>query len=295
MKKIPVIIDTDLTCDDAVALAMAARYEKLDIKAIAVSGGAECNTASALAKQLGINCTVAKGQPKLMFGQCFDTLDMYGTEKDYKPFLTCCEDKTEFADSVETIYAEAVKADGQLEIFAMGPLTDIALAILRYPQLKKLIKRIVAMVGTGYVGNAAPYSEYNAWLDPYAAKVVFDSGIPVVICGLDAVEQSALTVEDISKLSPQNPFTAHILNLYTDSGKLNTDSTASIPAAVAMAYFIDESVGTAQDFYVAVETKSSSNRGWTIVDRLGKYKKQPNIKVVTLTDKQKFAQQLQNI
>ncbi|MBQ5782401.1 MAG: nucleoside hydrolase, partial [Oscillospiraceae bacterium] len=182
MEKIPVIIDTDLTCDDALAMAMAARCERFDIKAITVSGGAECNTASALTKQLGINCTVAKGQPGPLFAPYFDTLEVYGTEKDYRPFLTCCENKTEFADSVETIYAEAKKADGRLEIFTMGPLTDVALAILRYPQLKKLIKRIISMVGTGYVGNAAPYSEYNAWLDPYAAKVVFDSGIPVVIC-----------------------------------------------------------------------------------------------------------------
>lgn len=295
MEKIPVIIDTDLTCDDAVALALAAKCDKFDIKAVVASGNADTNTAYYLAQHLGINCTVAKGLQKPLFDQCYDTLDIYGTYGDYSLFLPCCGTETVYADGAETIYREAVKAGGSLQIFTMGPLTNMALAILRYPQIKKLVKEIVSFVGTGYVGNAAPYSEYNAWLDPCAVKTVFESGIPVTMCGLDTVKYCNFTDADFAQIKPQNAFVEQLLAVCGQKSGLQTPNGTTIPAAAAMSCFIEGGTATKQHYYVAVETKSSRNKGWTIVDRLGKYKKQSNVKVVTFTNKQNFINQLNSL
>lgn len=290
MEKRPVIIDTDLTLDDVLAITLGAESNAVNIKAVTVSGensNVLYKAAQNICTDLGLKCRTGKGAEKSLFSEPYCNGDVYGKYSGFDTILPCCEsEKTEYAWDI--IYDEAIKAGGKLEIITMGPLTDVAIALLRYPQLKGYIKRIVCAAGSGYCGNAAPYSEYNAYSDPHAAKVVFESGVPVVMCGLDGVKNCIFTVEELRNITLKNELAGKVAQTYIRTDNLHYDGKINIYSAVAMAYLIDENVGTVQDFYVCVETKSRDNKGWTIVDRLGKYKKTPNISVLTDSDKQIF-------
>lgn len=292
MEKKPVIIDTDLTVDDAVAIAMAARNDVFDIKAITPSGAETESTKitiEKLYKLYTMNCRTGQGSLNPLFDAGFDKHNVYGDKAEYEPFLPCCDSTcNEYAWDI--IKDEAVKAGGEMEIIAMGPLTNIAIALLTYPEIKSLIKRIVCVAGSGYVGNVLPYSEYNAYSDPYALKVTFESGVPVVMYGLDGAQNCSLTQQDIKGFKPHNEFEARLADICLKKAENSENGTVTLNSAVAMAYMKDETLAVVQDYYVEVETHSIENKGWTVVDRLGKYKKQPNIKVVTESDKSKFMQ-----
>ena len=87
----------------------------------------------------------------------------------------------------DVLYEEAVKAEGKLQVIAIGPLTNIATALLLYPELKKSIAHLTIMGGSAKYGNSSPYGEFNIWVDPYAAKLVMESGIPITLLGLDTL------------------------------------------------------------------------------------------------------------
>jgi len=285
MTKIPLIIDTDFTKDDVVAIAIASDCEKFDIKAITCYGEWFVETV-ALRNSLGLDCPVCWGAMKPLFKQQQD-IDVYGNmEADFDGNTTIGTKDEEYP--WDKIYTEAIKAEGQLEIVTLGPVTNIAQTILRYPQIKSLIKRIFCFAGSGFVGNAAPYSEYNAYTDPDALKVLFDSGIDVTMCGLDGIEPCVITAEELKTVHPINETVKTVIDGYCKS----SDDEISIPAAAAMSCYINYDATPIKEFYVAVETKGTLALGQTVVDRLGKYKKPANIKVAVSSNPKLFAENL---
>ena len=281
MEKRPVIIDTDLTLDDAVAFVMAAKSNAFDIKAVIPSGAdslAVMENINRLRSLYSLDFRTGQGAVKPLFDDAFDKRDVYGKTEDFAQFLPCCDNSASAEYAWDVIKDETEKAAGEMEIVTMGPLTNTAIALLRYPQIKQQIKRIVCAAGSGYVGNVLPYSEYNAYSDPYALQVVIDSGVPVVMCGLDGVENCSFTAESPFEFKAANAFEEKLADICKAKSK---DGSLTLYSAVAVAYMLDESVAQLNDYYVAVETRSADNKGWTVVDRLGKYKKQPNISVVT--------------
>ncbi|MBR2503242.1 MAG: nucleoside hydrolase [Oscillospiraceae bacterium] len=288
MNKIPLIIDTDLTRDDIVAVAMAANCGKYDIKAISCYGEWFVETVQ-LRDSLGLDCPVCWGAMKPLFRQ-ENGEDIYGnTDADF-------DGKTSIGTKDEDypwdrIYSEAVKAQGKLEIVTLGPVTNIALTLLRYPQIKPLIKHIFCFAGSAYKGNILPYSEYNAYSDPDALKIVFDSGIAVTMCGLDGIESCAVETGEIKNIHSLNDMVEKSMQIY----RRTNEADVSIESAAAMSCYIDSDAVQTKDFYVAVETKIGITRGQTIVDRLGKYKKAPNIRVVTAGNRKAFIENLKNI
>ncbi|MBR2028360.1 MAG: nucleoside hydrolase [Oscillospiraceae bacterium] len=288
MTKIPLIIDTDLTADDVVAIAMAANCEKFDIRAITCYGEWFMETVQ-LRNSLGLDCPVCWGAMKPLFRQESD-VDIYGTlQPDFDGNTRINPKDEEYP--WDKIYAESVKAEGSLEILTLGPVTNIAQTILRYPQIKPLINHIFCFAGSGYSGNVAPYSEYNAWADPDALKILFDSGIAVTMCGLDSVEPCALGREELAEIYPINDTVKTVVDMYRKSA----DDEILLPAAAAASCYINYDVISVKEFYVAVETKGTLALGQTVVDRLGKYKKVPNIKVVVSSSKNQFLNNLKRI
>ena len=288
MTKIPLIIDTDLTTDDVVAIAVAANCEKFDIRAITCYGEWFMETVQ-LRNSLGLDCPVCWGAMKPLFRQEND-VDIYGSiQPDFDGNTRINPKDEEYP--WDKIYAEAVKAEGSLEILTLGPVTNIAQTILRYPQIKPLIKHIFCFAGSGYSGNVAPYSEFNAWADPDALKIVFDSGIDVTMCGLDGIEPCTLNSEDLSEIYPINETVKTVVDIY----RRTAGDEVQIPAAAATSCYINCDTTPIKDFYVAVETKGTLALGQTVVDRLGKYKKVPNIKVVISSSKNQFLQNLKTV
>ncbi|MEG0091540.1 MAG: nucleoside hydrolase, partial [Oscillospiraceae bacterium] len=173
--------------------------------------------------------------------------------------------------------------------------------LLRYPEIKPMIRRIVCMVGSGYMGNMNSYAEFNAWVDPDACHVVFNSGVPIVMCGLDGNEPCGLNVDElqeyIGRKSSQSDLLDHIFKFFIqrrgEPGQ--KDNNQVINDAVTMAYLIDDKIGTTKKQYVAVETKGDLCVGQTIVDRLNKYKKEPNAEVLLTSNKALFKKMLDDM
>jgi len=201
MLRRPIIIDTDPGVDDTIAIMLAHSHPELDIKAITpVTGNVQyaltSRNALFLREYLDIDCKVANGSNTPLFIVNKDAGDIHGTggmggyavptpKKDFDGYAW------------DIIKEEAEKAQGELEIITLGPLTNIAVTLLRYPEVKPLIKRIVCMAGSATIGNMNPYAEFNVWIDPEAADIVFTSGIPVVMCGLDGNDYAGITIPDL--------------------------------------------------------------------------------------------------
>ncbi len=100
----------------------------------------------------------------------------------------------------QLIYDTAVELEGELELLVIGPMTNIAVALLQYPDLPGLVKHIWFMGGAARGGNVTPTAEFNIWADPEAAQVVIRSGIPMTMVGLDVTEKAIMVEEDARKL-----------------------------------------------------------------------------------------------
>ncbi|MBR6518674.1 MAG: nucleoside hydrolase [Oscillospiraceae bacterium] len=288
MNKIPLIIDTDFTKDDIIAIKLLADSDKYDIKAITCYGEWFVETVQ-LRNSMGLDCPVCWGAMKPLFRPEVSE-NIYGNTTPDTAEKVRIEEKDE-QYPWDTIYNTALESGGELEIITLGPVTNIALTLLRYPQIKPMIKRIFCFAGSGYSGNVAPYSEYNAYADPDALKIVFDSGVDVVMCGLDAVDECVLSTEEADEIRAENPQVESFLEYIL----CEREKKVSAPSVAAVCCYMNHNLVPIKDFYVAVETKSRLTMGQTVVDRLGKYKKAPNIKVVVASNKTLFVNSLKNI
>jgi purine nucleosidase len=178
--------------------------------------------------------------------------------------------------AVEAIIS-LVRSNPGLLLVTLGPLTNIALALAQAPDLVRNVGRCVIMGGAPCCeGNVTPAAEYNMWVDPEAARIVFRSGLPIELVGWQLCRGAAvLAPADIQFMS----------NLGTDLANfaVECNSTAreayrtqtgedgiSLPDPVAMSIALDPSIGyESSQHYVDVETATELTRGMTVVDRLG--------------------------
>lgn len=305
MTKRPIIIDTDPGVDDTIAIMLAKSCPELDIRAITpVTGNVPYSSTSQnalrLAKYLDIDCKVGKGADRPLFIESKTAGDIHG-EGGLGGYILEPSEKDFDGYAWDIIKDEAIKANGELEIITLGPLTNIAITLLRYPEIKPLIKRIVCMAGAGYVGNMNPYAEFNVWVDPDACSIVFNSGVPIVMCGLDGLDYSYLTIDELKEYMGKETKISglfdHIFDFFIKRRNAATedDKLQVICDAITMAYFINPEMGKTEKYHVDVETKGEICAGWTIVDRLNKTKKDANVEVLTWTNREIYKSMLNNM
>lgn len=275
MERTPVIIDTDPGIDDFFAIMLAGSCNELDIKAITTVAGnqtSESVTKNALdiAEYFHINAQVAKGAEKPLNMPLRTAGHIHG-ENGLGNLQLKASKKTISKDYAwDVIYQHAVDAKGKLNILAIGPLTNIAIALLKYPTLSKLINRIVLMGGSTETGNVSPYAEFNIGADPFAADIVFKSKVPLVMVGWNVAMESGLTDEEVKTLTGiETPYTKEctaLLNFLHEVNQKFGRDTIPLSDALAVAYAINPAVLNCSDCYVAIETRSSLNMGRTVVD-----------------------------
>ncbi len=297
MLKRPVIIDTDPGVDDTIAIMLANAHPELDIKAICpVTGNVPyrftSENALRLAAYLDIDCKVAMGAENPLFIKGEDAGDIHG-KGGLGGYMLPETDRKFDGYAWDIIREEAIKANGELEIITLGPLTNIAITFMRYPEIKPLIKRIVCMGGSTYDGNVTAKAEFNVWVDPDACDYVFKSGVPIVMCGLDSTEYAYLTIDELHEFLGREtkiqPLFDHIFNFFIDrrNNAGDDDKLQTIYDAITVGYFLDTTLGKTEKYYVCCETKGE-NRGWTIVDRFHRPDNEPNVEVLTWADRDKW-------
>jgi len=274
------LIDTDTASDDAVALIMALRAPDVHVVAITTVAGnvdVQQSTRNALytVELCGADVPVYAGADKPLErvyenATWFHGCDGLG-EHGYPPPRKS-PGKLHAADAI----IEAVEANSGLVLITLAPLTNVALALAKRPDIAKKVSRCVVMGGAPCCeGNVTPAAEYNIWVDPEAARIVLRSGLPAELVGWQTSRGDAVLNEaDIANILGFNNALAHFAiecNSHARHAyKVQTgEDGISLPDPVAMTIALDPTVGTQwSDHYVDVEIQSELTRGMTVVDRL---------------------------
>ena len=184
-----ILIDTDPGVDDALAIMLCAADPSVQITAI-----------TAVAGVLGLSHTlVSKGADRPLVLSPGRVTTVHGNDG-LGGLSKVPKASPDALPAWERIYETAVQEKGNLEILALGPLTNLALALRKHPDLKNLVKNLVIMGGSAKSGNVTEQAEFNAWVDPDACDEVLHSGIPLLLCGLDGLQPAALEFPELDAL-----------------------------------------------------------------------------------------------
>ena len=223
MNKIPVWIDTDTGVDDAVALLCACQLEELEIVGVsAVSGNTSLENAFRNARDVlslagREDIRVYAGADRPLVKPLHTAAHVHGGNGLGNAEIPRSAAAVEEEKAWDALYEKAVELKGELRIAAIGPLTNIAIAIAKHPDLVSYVRELDIMGGAADGGNVTPCAEFNIYTDPHAAENVFKSGIPVNMFGLDVTLKALLRDEDIAEIeSYGNPAS----DLFRDSNKL---------------------------------------------------------------------------
>jgi pyrimidine-specific ribonucleoside hydrolase len=175
-----------------------------------------------------------------------------------------------------------------------GPLTNIAQLLLAAPALVPKIAHICLMGGAMREGNWTPAAEFNIWVDPEAARIVFRSGLPITMVGLDVTHQALFLDADVERLVALHTRTADVfadlLRFYARFHRERYGWRGSpIHDAVAVAHVALPGLVTTQPYRVDVETTGDITRGRTVVDSRGVAGPDPNVDVALTIDRERFA------
>jgi purine nucleosidase len=274
------LIDTDTASDDAVAIIMALRAPHVRVVAITTVGGnvpVEQSTRNAIytVELCGENVPVYMGAPKPLLRPYQSATWFHGRDglgdHNYPP----PRQSSGGLHAVDAII-ETVEANPGLVIVTLAPLTNLALALAKKPEIANKVGRCVVMGGAPCCeGNVTPAAEYNIWVDPEAARIVFFGGLPIELIGWQLSRGDAVLNEtDIAHIEGFNStlgnFAIECNRHARRAYKVQTgEDGISLPDPVAMSVALDPSIGTGwSTHYVDVETHSELTRGMTVVDRL---------------------------
>ena len=304
---IPIWIDTDTGVDDAVALLCALKLDKLAIRGIsAVAGNVEhaktfknCRNVLAYAGREDIK--VYPGAIKPMCVELDDASEVHGKDGLGGVVIPDSPAEKETMHAWDAIYEAAKKEGGKLQIVAVGPLTNIANAIISHPDLKDMIERILIMGGAAVGGNATMAAEFNISADPHSAETVMQSGIPVVMFGLDVTVDAYLDSKDIQDI---RDFNTKISKFFVDVVQSNLNfyiknykrEILCIHDACPLIYLQYPEIFTGQKAGVYVETQSRLCFGKTVTDIWSDTKFKTRETMVMLgVDREKFASTLKGL
>ena len=205
-KQIPVWIDCDTGTDDSVAIMLAHALPELSVVALsAVAGNSPLyNTfpnTRRIVHLLGADYPVYPGAERPLVREPHVAGKFHGENGlgDVELPLPDCVPET--TPAWDALYEAAKRMPGELRLVATGPLTNVAIALTKYPELKTLLHSIALMGGAAVGGNVTPAAEFNIYDDPDAAQIVFKSGVPLVMCGLDVTMQAELRPADWDEMA----------------------------------------------------------------------------------------------
>ena len=288
----PVLLDCDPGHDDAIAILLAAgRRDAVDLRAVTTVGGnAELEKVTLNARRVltlaGVeDVPVAAGAAGPRRGDLVTALEVHGQSG------LDGADLPEPAMEVDPRGAVELMAEqGPATVVATGPLTNVAALLEHAPQA---VEEIVWMGGSTERGNTRPYAEFNAMVDPEAAQIVFESGVPVTMVGLNLTHQAQATdyvVERFRALgTPVSEAVIGWLSFFADTyRRVYGFGGPPVHDPCALALVIDPTLVRCDEVFVAIETEGRWTRGATVVDVHGRFGNPPNARVAMELDVPRF-------
>jgi len=270
-----IIIDCDPGHDDAIAILMAlAHREELNILGLTTVGGnqlLEKVTKNAL-KILSLadaDIPVASGEAKALTRALHTGADAHGESGMDGPVLPEPKYSIVSSNAVQFIYEKIKGSKEKVTIAALGPLTNIALLLRAHPEIKSKIEEICLMGGGIHTGNRTAAAEFNIYVDPEAAKIVFNSGVDIVMAGLDVTNKAMIMDDERELLRAKGKisgFAAQLLDFYSIAGKRFGFEGSSLHDPCVIGYLLRPDLFRGEKYHVDVETQGELTRGMTLAD-----------------------------
>lgn len=287
MNKRKLIIDTDPGIDDAIAIAIALFSDKIDVELITtVAGNVSLDLVTENTLKLltffGKSIPVAKGLKEPLLEKFDDAKNVHGASgMDGYDFGEPCRSNLLEEHAVEAMRRTILQSETPITIMAIGPLTNIAVLLKMYPEVKANIDEIVFMGGSLTRGNKTVMGEFNIATDPQAAKIVFMSGVKLVMAGLDMGLKALVYPEDSEEIKTFGK-TGHMMySLFQKYRGGSFKTGLKMYDSCAIAYILCPEMYEVTETFIDVETQSNLTLGCTVVDLKGYLGKSPNAKVCT--------------
>lgn len=299
-KKPIVIIDTDPGHDDALAIMLLVRSGIVNVRAITtVAGNVDVqkttNNARFILDLINSNVPIFSGSEKPLKKELINAnvhgvtgLDGANVAKNEKLNGLAVE------KIIEIVRANPKK----VSIVTIGPETNIAKAFLKDPVLPKLVKQIVIMGGAIEVpGNKNRVAEFNLFVDPDAAKIVFDTPVKKIMIPLDVCNVMPMFLSDFKRIKGKlrSPILSMMKNYIKGITKFENFKGALVYDALATYFMVNPKAYTLKKMDIRIETKGEVTEGMSVADRRNWGMKNPNVNVVTKIDRNKFVSDFINI
>ena len=276
----PIIIDCDPGQDDAVALLLALASPELEVVAVTtVAGNVPLELTAKNARRVcelagRADVAVYAGCPRPILGRLETAEHVHGATGLAGVDLPEPTMPLAPGHAVDFLVERLMASDGDITLAAMGPLTNLALAVVKEPRVVPRIREIVLMGGSMGPGNATAAAEFNIHTDPHAAAVVFTAGAPLTMIGLDVTLETSPTAERVEAIRaigrPAAAAVAAMLDTHLARAAARPGGRGTaLHDPCVIAYLLRPELFEARPMHVAIETASPLSLGRTVVDRAG--------------------------
>jgi purine nucleosidase len=295
-----IILDTDPGIDDSLAILLALASPELKLEAVTVTCG-NCTTAQGTKNALGVlqmagaaHVPVAAGAEVPLIQPLLTAPETHGDTGLGYAQLPTLETAPVDQHAVDFLIERIMAAPGEMTLVAVAPLTNLALAIRREPRIVQAVKEVIIMGGAiRHEGNTTPLAEFNVYVDPHAAYIVYHAGMPITLVPLDVTYQCVLTQTDVDRLlmidSPVTRFVAESTRFYMefhDEYQGIQGCVINDPLALAL-IFAPDLVET-RPLHVTVDLHSEVSLGKTMADFYNMWQKPPNMRVALQVQARRF-------
>ncbi|GIK42726.1 MAG: nucleoside hydrolase [Chloroflexota bacterium] len=295
-----VILDTDPGIDDALAILLALASPEINLEALTVVMG-NCSTAQGVSNALSVlelagagDISVAPGLDRPLLQPLLTAPETHGQTGLGYAQLPPPRHSPAGQHAVDLLIERVMAAPGEITVVAIGPLTNLALAIRREPALLQAIHEVIIMGGAlRHEGNTTPLAEFNVYVDPHAAHIIYHSGLPLTLVPLDVTYQCILTQADVERLlafdSPITRFVAEATRFYMefhDEYQGIQGCVINDPLALALTFAPD--LVETRPLHVTVDLYSELSLGKTMADFYDMWSKPPNMQVALKVQARRF-------
>ncbi len=298
MSPTPIILDVDPGHDDAVAIMLACGSPGLDLRAVTTVAGnvpLEKTTDNALRVLSLIGRTdvpVAAGAASPLARPLYTAENIHGESGMEGPEIPEPTFSADGRGATELIADVLQSAPEPVVLVPTGPLTNVAKFLREHPELKERIARVSHMGGSIGLGNTTPAAEFNVYVDPEAAREVFESGLPITMSGLDVTHQAGAGPAERERLRSAGrvgEVVAGLLEFFAETyERVFGFDSPPLHDPVAVAAVLEPNLLTTRPMRVDVECESELTRGETVCDFYGVTGKPPNAEVGVELDREAF-------
>lgn len=285
-----IIIDTDPGVDDALAFLLALASPEIQLEALTTTQGnvtlekATRNALSVLELTHASHIPVVSGSVLPLVQPLRASAHVHGESGLGNAQLPEPQIKPVPQHAVDYLIQRVLDEPGEISIFPIGPLTNLAMAIRKEPRFANAVKELVIMGGAILEhGNITPQAEFNIYVDPHAAHIVFHSGIPITLIPLDVTHKCLLLQEHVDRLmkisSPISTFIKDVIEVYIKYSSEFGYSGCALHDPLTLATILAPELLTLKEFYVDVDISGGVSMGKTFADILNTTKKPANMKV----------------